>query len=88
VKKLARDGLTAAGIVMSIILLICVVVVLANPFPFQAFGSSSTAVELPVGPEDFSSALWNLRFWDAIILSLVLLFSAIGCIAIFRLEER
>ena len=81
-----RDGLTAAGVVLSVILLILVVVVLAKPFPLQAFGSSPTAVEFPATPEDFSSALWGLRFWDAIILSLVLLFSAIGCIAIFRLE--
>ena len=84
---MARDGLTAAGIVLSIILLICVVVVLAKPFPLQAFGSSPTVIELPAEPKDFSTALWGLRFWDAIILSLVLLFSAIGCIAAFRLEK-
>jgi len=86
--KMARNGFTAAGVVLSIILLLCMVGVAAKPFPFLSLGSPAVTVGLPVPPEAFSSALWELRSWDAIILSLVLLFSAVGCIALFRLEER
>ncbi|RLI26942.1 MAG: hypothetical protein DRO52_01600 [Candidatus Hecatellales archaeon] len=83
-----RDGLTAAGIVLSIVLLLCVFSVAAKPFPVQSLGSPPLIAKTPAPPEAFSSALWEIRSWDAVILSLVLLFSAIGCIALFRLEER
>ena len=84
---MAGNGLTAAGAALAVILLICVGLVMANPFPFQALGTPTLAQEAPLPPEAFSSALWELRSWDAIILSLVLLFSAVGCIALFRLER-
>lgn len=85
---MARDGLTAAGVILSIILFLCILGVTVKPFPFQALGSPAVTVKAPPPPEAFSSALWELRSWDALILSLVLLFSAVGCIALFRLEER
>ena len=84
---MAGSGLTAAGAVLSILFLICLGVFVAQPFPFQALGTPASLVQAPVPPEDFSTALWSLRSWDAVILSSVLLFSAIGCVALFRMEE-
>lgn len=82
-----RDGLSVAGLILSIILLILGIIVVGKGFPFNIFGSPAF-VSLQLLGEKLSDSLWGLRVLDVIVLSLIFFFSAIGCIALFRLEGR
>ena len=85
---MAYRALSAAGAILTVILLVVVACVMATPFPFEALGVPLLTAKPPVDPEVFSRALWGARSWDGVILSFILLFSAIGAIALFRVEEQ
>jgi len=79
------DGLSIAGAILSILLVIVFFsIFFAKIFPFLQ--SPMMIVAYALANKAISASLWGLRVLDVIILGIIFFSSAMGCIALFRLE--
>jgi hypothetical protein len=84
---LKLDSLTAAGTVLTAVLIGIFAAMVGKIFPFQTFGSPPEAFGPSVLGAKIGLYLWNFRFWDLTVVAFILFFSALGCIAMLREEE-
>ena len=84
------DSLTAAGTVLTAVLIGIFAAMVGKIFPFQDFTRSYQPPAFPASVlgEKIGLYLWNFRFWDLIIVAFILFFSALGCIAMLREEGQ
>lgn len=79
------DSLSIVGAILSILLLIAFFLIFSSKvFPFLQ--SPMMVVAYNLASKAISKSLWSLRVLDVIILSVIFFSSAMGCIALFRLE--
>lgn len=82
------DSLSAAGVVVTVVLVIIFAVMVGTVFPLQAFGSPPKVFDPSFLGEKISLYLWSMRVWDLTVIALLFFFSALGCIAMFRMGRR
>ncbi|RLI31877.1 hypothetical protein DRO51_03030 [Candidatus Bathyarchaeota archaeon] len=82
------DGLSIAGAILSILLVIAFFSILFSAKIFPFLQSPIMVVAYALASKAISASLWSLRVLDVIILGIIFFSSAMGCIALFRLESE
>ena len=82
------DSLSIAGTAITAVFLVLVAIMVGKSFPLHAFGSPLETFTPAVLGQKIGLYLWNFRTWDLTVVGLILFFSALGCMAMLRVEGR